>query len=107
MNIKPAPKQVSLLNHILVSMTYLMRSNHRSIPIPVTNAVIKPKKTGFFLTNIELQIKMMIEIKTSQLPTVRPNSLERPTKRASNGEAPSPDCIVNEIPKLNTSTPKP
>lgn len=50
---------------------------------------------------------MMIEIKTSQLPTVRPNSLERPTKRASNGEAPSPDCIVNEIPKLNTSTPKP
>lgn len=77
------------------------------MPIPVTNAVIKPNKTGFFLVNIELQSKIMTEIRTSQLPTVRPTSLERPTKRASNGEVPSPDCIVKEMPKLNTNIPSP
>lgn len=71
------------------------------------NAVIKPSKIGFFLVNIALQIKRITEIRTSQLPTVSPTSFDRPTKRASKGDVPSPDCMVKEMPKLNMSMPNP
>lgn len=48
---------------------------------------------------------MINAIINSQLPTVSPTCIERPTKRASNGDVPRSDCMVKEQPRANSMIP--
>jgi hypothetical protein len=67
--------------------------------------VIKPKNSGLFLFNNELQKISTKAITISQLPTVRPTFLDSPTKSASKGDVPRFDCIVKEIPSVKIKIP--
>lgn len=77
-----------------------------SIPRPVINAVTNPNNSGRCLDKHELHPINSIAISTSQLPTVRPTFLDRPTKSASKGEAPRSESIVSESPRANMNIPQ-
>src|SRR5690625_7949713 len=72
--------------------------------MPVIMAVSNPRNSGLFLFKVELQKIKINAIIISQLPTVSPTFMESPTNRASKGDVPRPDNIVNEMPKIGRAS---
>lgn len=104
--IKPKPKKTILLIHRLGSIRLLNKKSHISIPMPAINAVTNPNISGLCLDKHELHPINMNASNTSQLPTVRPTLLDRPTKSASKGDVPRSECIVSETPRVNMKIPQ-
>lgn len=102
---KPIPKQISLVNHSSGVIRLCNKKSHISIPIPVIKAVTNPRTSGLCLFKNALQHISIKATMISQLPTVRPTFIDRPTKSASNGDVPRFDCIVREIPRVNMKIP--
>ncbi|MNP36202.1 hypothetical protein D3C76_1295710 [compost metagenome] len=74
--------------------------------MPVIKAVARPNISGLRLVKAALHKVSRMAIRISQLPTVRPTLPERPTKVASKGDAPSPDCMVRQIPRVSIKIPQ-
>ena len=101
---KPISKQTILLYHSSGVIKLCNKKSHISIPIPVITAVNNPNTSGLLLFKNELQLINIKAIIISQLPTVSPTFMDSPTKRASKGPF-KPDCIVKEIPRVNSKIP--
>jgi hypothetical protein len=103
--IKPQPKHKNLKNNRSGVTQVRNNNNQKSIHMPVIKAVTKPKYSGFCFCSNELINIIARAMIISQLPTVKPTFRDKPTSRASNGELPRSDCMVNVMPRVRIKIP--
>jgi hypothetical protein len=103
--IKPQPKHKNLKNNRSGATQVRNNNSQKSIQMPVISAVTKPKNSGFCFCSNEFKNIITRAMIISQLPTVKPTFRDKPTRRASNGELPSSDCMVNVMPRVRIKIP--